>query len=112
MPEHLIVCGGVSTAARGKRLAVRLNDPGRTFRLELDHIARPISAEIPPRVIDLLEIAAYVFAADQSIGRGGPTRRDWGRDWRRSMHFCIPVRDLAFWVTLRQGPRLRDFGCA
>jgi hypothetical protein len=49
-------------------------------------------------LVDLLEIAAYVFSADCSTPRGtqwseGDTKEPWSRDFA----FVIPVRNLAFW---------------
>jgi 7-cyano-7-deazaguanine synthase in queuosine biosynthesis len=52
---------------------------------------------VSPRMLDLLEIATYVFAADQYISREGAKMRAMGRDWRRPLAFKIPVRDPSFW---------------
>lgn len=97
MTEWVVACGEAAAPARAKVLRVRLTGPDRNFRLEIDHISRAMAARIPVRLVDLLEIASCVFAADQSLSRGGDTRRDWGADWRRSMQFVIPVRDVDFW---------------
>ena len=37
-----------------------------------------------------MEIAAYVFAADEMASRGGPTMAAMGRDWRRRFRFVVP----------------------
>jgi hypothetical protein len=49
-----------------------------------------------PKIIDLLEIAAYVFTADRSVFRGD-TSNLTNNSWARSFEFYIPVRDCTFW---------------
>lgn len=48
------------------------------------------------RVMDLLNIATYVFCADRLVNRG---RRDslTNPSWGRSLHFRLPVIDYEFW---------------
>ena len=46
---------------------------------------------------DLLEIAAYVYAADGATRRGGLTMRAMGADWHRRFRFDIPVRNPELW---------------
>lgn len=67
-------------------LNVRIKLP--KFVERLDHI--------PPRVLDLLEIAAYVFAADRLTRRGSNDSVEF-HSWQRIMHFCMRVRDDDFW---------------
>jgi hypothetical protein len=57
-------------------------------RSEFDHIDG-VSA-------DLLRIAAYAFAADQQVSRGGQADV-YGDSWRREFHIYLPVPDLSFW---------------
>jgi len=51
---------------------------------------------IPERIIDLLQIATYVFCADRMACRG---KRDSLNNaaWARSFEFNIPVYDVEFW---------------
>jgi hypothetical protein len=51
---------------------------------------------LPPRILDLLEIASYVFSADRLLDRGDKDAVEYHR-WSRSLHFVIKVRDLRFW---------------
>lgn len=51
---------------------------------------------LPPRILDLLEIAAYVFAADRSTFRGSKNALEY-QSWARSFHFVVRVRDHEFW---------------
>ncbi|WP_324754003.1 hypothetical protein [Roseovarius sp. Pro17] len=78
-------------------LRVRLGGVAPTFELETDLIRATCRAELDPLNIDLLEIAATVFAADSAVKRGGPTRPAMGEAWRRSFDFLVPVRNPAFW---------------
>lgn len=52
------------------------------------------------RIIDLLEIATYVFSADRAVNRGERTSLNNG-SWSRSFKFYIPVRDYVFWSNPR-----------
>ena len=44
----------------------------------------------------MLEIAAFVYAADRLISRGAPNQVEY-ENWSRSIVFYIAVRDLNFW---------------
>ncbi|WP_112324477.1 hypothetical protein [Oceanibium sediminis] len=92
----------------GPPLTIRINGDIPTFRLLTDTICARALHEIEPRLLDLLEIATTVFAADSSIKRGGDTRRDMGQDWRRRLNFKIPVRHPAFWSGDAVHQALRD----
>lgn len=54
------------------------------------------SDELPPRILDLLQIGAYVFCGDRMANRG---ERDSINNsaWARSFEFHIPVMDIEFW---------------
>src|SRR2546430_17402820 len=60
--------------------------------LYLHDIRRRLAADVPAVLTDLLEIAAYVFAADEMVSRGGPAMAVLGRGWRRRFRFVLPVR--------------------
>lgn len=92
MPEAVVV----TDRARGP-LRIRLNGTDPTFRLRADRISAALVRPIEPRLQDLLDIAAYVFAADSEVQRGGPSRPHMGEDWHRQFDFDLPVRDPAFW---------------
>src|SRR5215471_7075310 len=100
MGEWLVSCGNApvprATAAL-QRLYLNLDGSERNVDLHLHDISRRMAADIPPMLTDLLEIAAYVFAADEMASRGGPTMAALGRDWRRSFRFVIPVRNPLLW---------------
>src|SRR5262249_36057828 len=74
-----------------------LDGRGRNVDLHLHDISRRMAADIPPILTDLIEIAAYVFAADEMASRGGSTMAGMGRDWRRRFRFVIPIRNPGIW---------------
>src|SRR4051812_8696094 len=53
--------------------------------------------DLPDRFADLLEIACYVYCADQFASRGPPDMAHMGAEWRRRFRFHIPVADLQVW---------------
>jgi len=53
-------------------------------------------SSLPPRILDLLHIAAYVFCADRSVYRGSRDSIS-NNSWARSFKFHIPVIDIRFW---------------
>ena len=64
-------------------------------RLGLPDFVRSVSY-LPDRCLDLLEIAAYVFAADRLTPRGSREAVEY-QSWSRSFHFIVRVRDHGFW---------------
>jgi len=96
----LILCSGATgTAPRGAHsLALECRAGAkfpRNVRLDLPNFVRDVYY-LPDRYWDLLEIAAYVFAADRLASRG---RRDAVEfeSWARDLRFVFRVRDPAFW---------------
>ena len=98
-----IFCGGLvapKNLKEGEALSLDLHGrPGDednvTLRIENFHI--PFGRTLSPRFIDLVEIAAYVYAADQATTRQYQDTDRFGMDWRQRLHFRIPVRDVNFW---------------
>lgn len=69
--------------------------PNPNVHLKIGDLSAAMVQNIPDVLTDLLEVAAYVFAADQAAGRGGA--RDTGKRWRRSFRFYVPVRLPDLW---------------
>lgn len=90
-------CNGASQEGLNKARALeyRPDHPGRNLKISLASFVRRVF-HIPPRTLDLLEIAAYVYAADRLVKRG---RRDAVEfhSWSRRVHLRTKVRDLEFW---------------
>lgn len=75
---------------------IRSRGEGRALNLRVDGLGAKITGRLDRRANDLVRIAAYAFAADQLISRGGkgdPHRRRW----RREPALCVPVADPEFW---------------
>src|SRR5581483_6930305 len=100
---HLVVCGPGRPphvpAAWRTADPLRLNmGPGRgDVRLRVGHLTRRLAGPVPPVFVDLLEVAAYVYAADQALPRGGTREFESGSRWRRRVRLEITVRQLDVW---------------
>ncbi len=102
MPDIDVFCGGLQpgVGARGPKLLLDTAAPDGTpgkVNLRLDHITRRMAAHVPDRLVDLLEIASYVYCADQFSRRDTPEMHRMGAKWRRRFRYRIPVRDLPIW---------------
>ena len=95
------LCGGVRAPSSTGREAIRLDigGPGQNVNLRITDITRAMVSNIPDVLVDLLEIAAYVYCADQHASRGSDLLPEYGRDWRRQMNFVIPVRLPELWTS-------------
>ena len=92
-PERLVLCGGAPQGrkAGAQALALNLHGPAENLHLRISDIGEHLGWNVPDVLIDLLEVACYVYAADSATPRGGPTDAGLGRAWRRKLHFEIPV---------------------
>jgi hypothetical protein len=97
MPDRLILCGGARRTGGGSMLRLALSGRSQNITLRLEDIRRRLVRNVPGLLIDLIEIAAYVYCADQAISRGGDVQRAMGADWRRTFRFVIPVRNPDHW---------------
>jgi 7-cyano-7-deazaguanine synthase in queuosine biosynthesis len=100
-PLKIVYCGNLyPTKPQGDKDIIRLSyfdteDTRANIRAGLSKFVDDIE-KLPKKIIDLLEIAAYVFAADRSADRGD--RSSLGNNaWARSFELHIPVRDYEFW---------------
>ena len=78
----------------------------RNVKLALPDFVRDVF-HLPDRILDLLEIAAYVFCADRQITRGDKAGMEY-HGWSRLFHFVIKVRDFDFWNTPAIKERLKN----
>jgi hypothetical protein len=100
MSETLVLCGGTSAPKRGAAKTLRLNLGGSNANvsLRIEDISRRMVADIPDVLTDLLEVATYVYCADQLVSRGGEAAQALGADWRRQLNFVVPVREPDLWT--------------
>jgi 7-cyano-7-deazaguanine synthase in queuosine biosynthesis len=66
------------------------------LNLRIQNLSHALLTRVDDRAADLTRIAAYVYAADQMVSRGGP-KDVYSKDWRRVMAMAIPVSDSDFW---------------
>ena len=100
MKQFEFACGGVVLAEAGpdvQQLTLDVQGPHRNVNLKISDISRSMVSNVPDLLLDLLEIAAYVYCADQRASRGSDKLTLAGSSWRRSMHFTIPVRNPEIW---------------
>ena len=64
-------------------------------KLGLPNFVRSVY-HLPDRMLDLLELAAYVYCADRMSSRGSKAAVEY-QAWARSFHFVVKVRDHVFW---------------
>lgn len=100
--ERTILCGGLPLPAKSKvadpiRLHLLHGPPEQQVNLRIAQLNQTLLRNLPAVYHDLVEIAAYVYAADQAVRRSGQDTDTFGARWRQSLHFHVPVRCLDFW---------------
>jgi hypothetical protein len=114
-PIKFVLCNGADSRGlkegNAKHNVLKLNyrpdkDNTRNINLDLPNFIRRVF-HLPDRVLDLLEIAAYIFAADRLVKRGTRDSVEY-HNWSRSFHFMIRVRDHAFWTSPEVGEALSE----
>jgi hypothetical protein len=88
---------GLGRPAGPDAVALALAGPGKNVNLRIDYISRRMVADVPDLLLDLLELAAYVYCADQVLGRGSTLLTEYGASWRRNLRFVIAVRQPDVW---------------
>lgn len=100
-PSAIFLCNGAdkpnyfSQDDKIIKLSYLRDDPERNVNLQLPRFVDQVY-HLPDRILDLLEISAYVFAADRWTPRGPKDAVEF-HAWARSIHFIIRVRDHTFW---------------
>ena len=79
--EHLVLCGGVDLSRAETATGVRLNLHGASanVRLRIADISRRLLTNLPDVLVDLLDVASYVYAADAAVSHGGKSDAQMGR---------------------------------
>lgn len=99
MPEHIVTCLPPEADRRGyEQLRFEINGKQKAVSLRIGHIRKSLVVGLPDVALDLIEIAAFVYAIDSSISRGGLMDQQMGAKWHRTFHVSLPVRNLALWL--------------
>jgi 7-cyano-7-deazaguanine synthase in queuosine biosynthesis len=95
--HHLFCNGATASIPKGaKKLLLEYRDVDqRNVRIALPLFVQQL-LHVPPRLLDLLEIAAYVYCADRWTRRGAKAAVEY-QAWSRDFVFHIKVRDYEFW---------------
>lgn len=80
----------------------------QNVNLEITDLTDKMVRQLPAVVHDLMELAALVYAADQSCRRRKGKTIDWGESWHRTFRFEIAVREPDFWNQARVLATLTD----
>ncbi len=103
---HIVLCNGASAPKDlsdiDKSNVLRLEYRERVtwqqnVKMKLPDFVQKVY-HLPDRILDLLEIASYVYAADRREHRGARDAVEY-HSWARDFHFIIRVRDDKFWLS-------------
>lgn len=100
---HLFLCNGAGLSTRRKlwrelKATELITDgPASNVVIKISEISKSLTANVPKRAADLIEIAAAVYVADQLSRRTGRKTQDYGDLWYRDIRMEIAVRDPDFW---------------
>ena len=95
---HIFLCNNAELGSKSGKSVKRLNyleDATRNIKLLLPDFVRGVY-HLPDRLLDLLEIASYVYCADRMTSRGARDAVEY-HSWSRTLEFVIRVRDEDFW---------------
>lgn len=103
--ERAILCGSVAEThlpiADPNPLRLLRWVPGWNIDFKIEDLRRSVYKDLPPKFLDLIDIAVYVYCADQALRRGGKGVQDFGDNWRRRLFFRLPVREPDLWKDAR-----------
>lgn len=86
--KRYVICGNAPTDGieenpdRDLRLRLWGKDGPDKITLRIEDIHKKMSKDVPDSFQDLLEIATYVYSADQAIPRGADDVDSCGHGWR------------------------------
>jgi 7-cyano-7-deazaguanine synthase in queuosine biosynthesis len=110
--EVLAICGGASLPGERSWLAadrVVLDAPlsGGNLHLRIEDVRRPLAGNLSDVMADLVELATYVYCADQAVRRGSKGDLEYGAHWRRHFRLRVPVRCPHVWRERQVDQELR-----
>ena len=97
-PEHQVRClEPIIKVGGDERLAFEIDGQPKSVTLKIGQMNRKLVAALPDRALDLIEIAALVYAVDAAVSRGGLKDQQMGAKWHRRFLVELPVLDMALW---------------
>ncbi len=103
MKTNLLLCNGIeeNNIYDKKHFSIEKLDSissDANVNIQIEDISRAFLKNLSQRIIDFLEIAAYIYAADSAKARGkGWSENGTRENWQREFNFIIGVRDYEFW---------------
>jgi hypothetical protein len=102
--SRLFLCGGAKLTGKDGRgtisepICLSSHGADQNVNIRIEDVAKVFAQHLSPRLVDLLEIAAYLFTADSATRRGeGWEDKRSKESWDRTIRFVIAVRELDFW---------------
>ncbi|MCP4184313.1 MAG: hypothetical protein GY761_13525, partial [Hyphomicrobiales bacterium] len=97
-PEYQVICHTPRQHTRGDEiLRFTLDGVEKLVDLRIGALSKSLVARLPDHVMDLIEIAALVYAIDSSVSRGGSVGQKMGAKWHRTFYVEVPVRCIDIW---------------
>lgn len=96
--EHIVTCLPPKADGLGdEQLRFEIDGKPKAVSLRIGHMRKSLVLGLPNVALDLIEIAAFVYAIDSSVSRGGLTDQNMGANWNRRFRVTLPVRNIALW---------------
>jgi len=95
---HVVLANGAGDPSKSEDpliLDYRPTCQGRVVKIGLPKFVQDVYY-LPDRLLDLLELAGYIFAADRCVSRGPKDAVEY-QAWSRAFEFHVRVRDYSFW---------------
>jgi 7-cyano-7-deazaguanine synthase in queuosine biosynthesis len=74
---------------------------GRDVSFDASRLGSVLTADVTPRMADLIDIALAAYVVDRSQRRPGARQTAAGRTWGRAISVRLGVRDVDFWMERR-----------
>ncbi|MCC3306223.1 7-cyano-7-deazaguanine synthase [Sneathiella sp. HT1-7] len=96
--EHHVSClEPIADVSGDEQLQFEIDGQLKGVSLKITSLTKSLVSALPTHVIDLIEIASFVYAIDASISRGGLRDQAMGAKWHRRFLVTMPVRALSLW---------------
>lgn len=90
-----------------KHCSINCQGSKNGLTLRVQSVSHALRANVDSRSADLVRIAAYAYAADQMVRRGGP-KDLYAKRWQRHFALAVSVNDPSFWGDQEVRAQLTD----